>query len=708
MLRNVCARWTITCLVSVLCSGAGIVAASSPAEDVRTAAAAMQQRLGQSANAQAWIKFLQHDALLAELEEGAAADPQVITAVLAKYQSDTAGLEWAPFVAMRKALTSWSEELARQQGAALPQLIQNARQSFRPIDPSEATRAKRDLLASARVLQRMLDSGSRENAAAWKGYLRWDAMMAELQKPDAPDLRELQAAAAKYYRNEVGLELPQFTAVRDGLLRYLNAVSFSGDEQIADKYQAHLEELATLLEADAAQPSGDTATEIGTQLGWLERAGQAAPVLEAARARYWQPNLHAQISQKLAAAGFQEGVTETTGVRDNILGTSIRGTATMRGTTDVILQDDARRASLELLLTGTVVSSNVGVKRRVSIQNQGLTRVSALKRIFISSTGLTSSSAVARCSTDTRITGVSAGSCLVESLARRQIDRKQGQAEQIASRHAEDRVEQRFDERVNDLLLKAEDAFQEKFRKPLLRRDQFPQEMRFSTQGGYLSVVWRQATGSQVAASTPPPSLETQHDLAVRVHETFVSNFSRARLGGVTLTDERLEKILEDATGSVPEELKVTQDKEPWSITFDSINPVSAKFSDGMIRFAIRGRRFTLGDQRINDTLQMSADYTLEKTPAGAHLTRQGDVSVDFIDAKGTLSPQQIGLRAVMRRKFEALFEPEFQTDGLTLPGRWKAAGKLHLQQMLSGERWLTLGWIKPVAAETQTAQVDR
>jgi hypothetical protein len=54
------------------------------------------------------------------------------------------------------------------------------------------------------------------------------------------------------------------------------------------------------------------------------------------------------------------------------------------------------------------------------------------------------------------------------------------------------------------------------------------------------------------------------------------------------------------------------------------------------------------------------------------------------------------------------LFEPEFRTDGLTLPGRWKAAGELHLSQMLSKQRWLTLGWEKPVATGPQTAQVDR
>ena len=38
-----------------------------------------------------------------------------------------------------------------------------------------------------------------------------------------------------------------------------------------------------------------------------------------------------------------------------------------------------------------------------------------------------------------------------------------------------------MDERANELLKKASDDYQEKFRKPLLRRDEFPQDMKFRT-----------------------------------------------------------------------------------------------------------------------------------------------------------------------------------------------------------------------------------
>ena len=234
----------------------------------------------------------------------------------------------------------------------------------------------------------------------------------------------------------------------------------------------------------------------------------------------------------------------------------------------------------------------------------------------------------------------------------------------------------------------------------MLRRGEFPQDLRFQTAQGVLRVIWRQASASQLAAPTVPPPVEGHPDLAVRVHESMVSNFSRAMIGGVTLTDKRLVEILEEGEGEVPEALKISDDKEPWSITFASNEPVNAVFADDTIRFAIRGRRFALGDRVVGNTLEMSAVYKLEKTPEGAKFTRQGDVSVEYIKLQGQLGLDQIAVRTVMREKFEALFAPEFNTTGLKLPGRWENTGKLHLERLISRDGWLSLAWLRAAVGQ--------
>jgi hypothetical protein len=205
-----------------------------------------------------------------------------------------------------------------------------------------------------------------------------------------------------------------------------------------------------------------------------------------------------------------------------------------------------------------------------------------------------------------------------------------------------------------------------------------------------------------LAASAAPPPISGQHDAAVRVHESMVSNLSRAMLGGVTLTDKKLVELLEQNQREVPEELRLSNDKEPWSITFSANDPVNAVFADDTVRFAIRGRRFELGDTVVTNTLEMSAVYRLEQTPEGAHVIRQGDVSVDYIDQRGQLRLDQIAVRTVMRKKFEALFAPEFNSTGIVPTGKWEKVGKLHLEHIAAQNGWLSLAWL-----QTQVAPKD-
>ena len=73
--------------------------------------------------------------------------------------------------------------------------------------------------------------------------------------------------------------------------------------------------------------------------------------------------------------------------------------------------------------------------------------------------------------------------------------------------------------------------------------------------------------------------------------------------------------MLEKNTGEVPEAVQLSDDKEPWAITFSSREPVSATFANNTLRFAIRGRLFELGERVVRKELEMSAVYKLEKTP---------------------------------------------------------------------------------------------
>jgi hypothetical protein len=176
------------------------------------------------------------------------------------------------------------------------------------------------------------------------------------------------------------------------------------------------------------------------------------------------------------------------------------------------------------------------------------------------------------------------------------------------------------------------------------------------------------------------------------MHETMVLNFGETLLGGETLTDERLVELLTESEVEVPEELQVTPDKDPWSITFASVQPVSARFENNRMKLAIHGRRFTRGEQVVRADIEISADYVLERQGNGSKLTRQGDVMVEYLDRE-RLSVGQVAMKTFLRKKFDALFKAEFKSDGLQLPDRLKAVGPLKLRELSADKGWLVLAW---------------
>lgn len=582
-------------------------------------------------------------------------------------------------------------------------LVEVAKTQFRPLPEGRLARAEADLTEAAAQLDRFLATGGAANAEQWKEYLRWDETLAELQKSDGPAPSLLQQLLPLYYNNHGSLEHPRFTAMRSALLEYRYARGLTDDAQLAERYVAQLDTLAKHLTAYQEEPSVERGQAIGSIVGWLEIAGQAPELVAAVRACYVQPNLYTVVSERMVNAGFTLNVTETQDVQDCILGTSIRGQATMRGRTRITLLECADRARLLLTLDGTIHSNNVGVNRGVRILSNAQTSVEGTKVVFLDKAGLSSERPQVWCDTNSVINAIQARCGIVEKIAWKRASKSKGTAEQIGSRHAEERVAAGMEQRAAEILAKAGDEYQQRFRRPLLRRDEFPQNLKFRTTPGQMHVVWSQANASQLAAPNTPDPLTGSYDLAVQLHESFVSNFSRAMLGGIRLTDKRLVEILQKNGAEVPEELVSSDGVEAWAITFSARDPISATFSDHTVRFAIRGSQFESGENRVRRSIEMSATYNVEKTPAGAMLTRQGDVSVEYVGVTGQLPAEDIAIRSVMRKKFEALFRPQFETTGITLPGRWEEFGTLHLEELVTHSGWLNLAWTQAPSAPKST-----
>ncbi len=700
MRRLYCWLAFISCFSCLLLGSLNRASGQSPEARVKAALDDAQAWLGQNENAPTWRKFLKSEELAAQVQKGRAADRTLIRQIHQLYSGTTPGLDKSHFVAVRQALEAWLQDLSQLRLEELPQAARDAQKNFVPIRAEDVQAARSELVAGMTRLQSFLAGGCPQNAENWRQFLRWNELEAQLKSESAPDWNALEAIAERYYVNQSGLEVSHFLALREALNRYADALAFAATPDAKQSFEKNLAELAQHLESYAKKANTDDAIAIGKKLGWLEKYGQAKELVATVRQHFWCPNLYVQLSEQMLKTAIETDVEEKVPVNEVILGTTMVGEAEMKGRVSLDLVPCETHAAFDIMLAGTTLSTNVGYNGPVTIYSDGVTTVDGRKRVLVDAMGISSRPARAVCQTVSTINDIAANSNLVRNIAWKKARKAQPQAEQLASEVAARKVEAKMNEEATELLDRGSYMFAEKFRNPLVRRGGFPKTMKINTSEDTLYITGMQTGADQLAAPNAPPQLTGKHDLAVRFHESLVANMSQAFWGGVTLTDERLQEIIENLTGDVPEELAIGQDDDPWSITFAKERPIEARFEEQGFTVWIRGTRFTRGDQEVKRSLVISAKYKMEKGAYGIKMNRDGEVAVEFAKSSGTQSVQQVTMRTFMKKKFEKLFKPEIVSDGLALPGNFQGGGKFRLQQMQCAEGWLALGWQQPARTE--------
>jgi len=674
---------------------------AAPTARVDAAISRLESFIGSGAKGDAWREYLGLTELKREIRLPSERHAAAVEHTLARLSSGAPGLDMPQFKALHDALTDWWATTTYGPGTDLAKAAAAGRTSFTAPDKHAADWAKSDLKAALQRLESYL-AGIGRKGAGWRTYL----MLGELDKQlasDKPDVPTLEKISDRFSANHPGLEMPVFADVGAKLTRYVDALELSGMPDLEQQYANELENLSKHLAA--RDPSEETTAEIGRSLGWLERTRQAGSLVRAVRRQHAHPNLYVRAAEAIVGGGIQQPINNVTPIDDVILGTDIHGTGRTVGRLDVELVPHRNRAVIDTMLRGTTWSNTVGYNGPATIYSEGATAIGGRKRIMLDADGFKSYPAAAAAVTRTRITGVSAGrGGLIERIARKRVYESKSQAERIGARHAEARVEDRLEREVQTGLSKAHDDFMRKFRNPLVRRGEFPQTMHFSTTADDLRLTVLQANPYQIAAPGDPPAIERKHELAVQVHQSMINNLANALLSGVTLHEDEVQKKVIEWRGSLPDELKSEEDRDPWSITFAERRPVSVTIDNDGFVVTIRGERYTSGDKPFR-SMNITARYKVERSGGGSRMVRQGDLEVlppGFVTGRDKLSGQQVSLRRLLQRRFGKLLKPEIVSEGLELPGKWKKLGRLKLAELVANGGWAMMAWDRPGHGDDQ------
>jgi hypothetical protein len=296
---------------------------------------------------------------------------------------------------------------------------------------------------------------------------------------------------------------------------------------------------------------------------------------------------------------------------------------------------------------------------------------------------------------------------MIQRIAWKRVAQQKSQAEYIAARHAEERLNRQFDVDADELIADANLGFLDDFRKPLLRRREFPRMLHFRTTDDRLYVTALQANRYQLGAPTAAPETSV-HDLSVRLHESVLNNFAGALLAGRTYTQDDVRTLAKDLNdGELPPKFEQQENDEPWSITFERARPMTLSLGDNTIRISIRGERFTSGERQFAQ-MNISATYQIQRDAGQVKLVRQGELEIvppGFVPGQDVLSAQQSALRTLIQSRLDDVFEEEIVAEGLLLPGEWEKIGRMPLSVLESGQGWLSAAWNLPSDDRVATAK---
>ena len=588
-----------------------------------------------------------------------------------------------------------------------------AKDAFRPLDQSDLAAARAELDAAADSLEaRFAKAG--ETAEGWKAYLKWDALRKELAKPEGPGLPRLKEAYVQLSAGHEGLGLVPFRGLRDAIRLYLGVVTEVEAPKIQGRFAGVIDSLANSLDSFKAAPNGKDAADISAYLAWLQGARQAPDLVEAIRSAMLNRNFYGSVSAKLLNAAMGRDVDDTAPVRDNILGTSIHGTGRTTGKVTVELVPTEDQATIVTVMKGTNVADTIGYNGPVVIHSDGTTDLTTRKQILIDGEHVWTLPSQADAVVHSHIRSICArnGMRLIENIAWKRARRQKCQADAIAARHAEQRVSERYDEEVDELIGTSNDDLQKKVRSPLLERGVYPTELQYSTDVNFLNVSMLQAGALDLGATTTPPEVVADADLRVRVHESMINNFTSGALAGMLIHEERMQEAATNTLGELPKGLESEEGAQPWGIFFQASRPVWVAFGDGQFTISIRGRNFYEGDTR-HPGMDVTVTYKIVGEGDSLKAMRQGEVQIfpPGFDPEGDkkLSAEQAAIRRILQRRLGKKFEEEIIPEDLVLPNEWSKAGKLRLVQWEAQDGWLVLSWKRtgePAPADAEAAEV--
>lgn len=604
----------------------------------------------------------------------------------------TAGLAAAGMGIPAVSCQAQVSDVQRQQ---LVQQVRQLQQNLQPQRLPDLDRSGQRLQQQAAALERFLRARTpAANAQAWLDYLQLDPLLQAIQQ-DA-DVRQqgrlAEQLVQRMTRNLPGLNLPAMRGVRQAARELVAAARFSDPETALPLIDRQLNTLAERLEQMEAVPSTDAAAAVSAILSILAPSGQVDPLMHSVRSAFGQPNLRVAAGQSLISRAAYRSVDRQEPLRDCILGTRLVGQSYLRGQVTAHPIESQGAAMIRITLTGNFNSRSIGYNGPVTLDTVGYGNVTASRLLVLDDAGVRLQPTYATVSLDSQILSINHHLRLVRRIAAKRAAQQKSQANMIAADRARARIGGQFANQTDEVAARPLALPLQEARETLGRLGLSAPQRQWASSDAYVQVAARQAEPYQTLAAVPPPPLTTGFDVTVQLHESLVDNVATEVLAGRTMTQQQLQRLLEEVRPQQAQQADLEVDaQEPFEIDFSRLRPVIFEAREGMLRVGIRGTRFSQGGRELQRPMEITAVYQPVEQSGQTVLQRVGEVDVDF-PGGGRLSVTQVGLRTNIQRIFSDVFPAQLldQPIGTNMPALQGATLRPALFSAADG--WVSVG----------------
>lgn len=577
-------------------------------------------------------------------------------------------------------------------------LVDEAREAFRVTTADDVAAARVEVLEKMDVLNGILDAAE-AHGRDWKQYLLWDRLAVQVNGEREADTDELQEILKRFDGNYPGLELPAITRLGDALKQYHRRTLALSDGDLEEEFNGRLEQLKALVQLFSTNHEGEILQRISGQLTWFQQQEQIPAVVRAVRDLADAINLRLIVSRDLCAEITREPIDRVDPVTDCVLGTTVYGRSYLAGDLMVLPAPSERMVRLKTRMLGDADTVGRGYHGPVRAHVVGTAPVHATADILFGAKGFQ----VGPVSANVRVMAWPSSiwttynsrvvDGLVSRIARRRAARTQGLADDIASRHAEQRLRRQFSEELETRVSALQRAYLNHVRKPLLRHRTFPRIFRASSHKEGAQVEMLLGTAAQTGAPHPPPSVRSQAALLVQIHETAMNNVAQNVLAGHTADRAELHQFFSQllADGS---RQTAADEGDGFQMVLAEERPLTLAVDDSVLIIKVRARRFITSRSRY-PAMNMTMQYKLQLADGGLRATRVGELEVlpPSFEEEGRqrLSAREIAARRFMTGVLERELPETYRFSELSFPKREGRAAGLVLTEIVADDGWLSI-----------------